>query len=257
MPHGLVVEHRAKRRPARIQDRLRHLGAGQSRAVHITHTDQGVFPDDAGGLFVQEVAPLGSDLPVYPARQRLAPGSLRARQFGRRFAEVTRVLDLLPGGEPGQRTEAEVNADFAVPRRKGIRDLADKVQIPAPGRVLAETARSDVGRDRAREPEPVLWPRKVTVSPSILSGRSHWNGTHPRNRFGPRLTRQRGFRFALSRLLANCLHTACTVSLCSPSSLLLPLVSLIRSKPDGQRRLSLRLSFRQGLRDHGLRPAGL
>jgi hypothetical protein len=53
-----------------------------------------------------------------------------------------------------------------------------------------------------------LWPRKVTVSPSILSGRSHWNGTHPRNRFGPRLARQRGFRFALSRLLANCLQTA-------------------------------------------------
>src|SRR3954470_6660136 len=156
MPNGLVVEHRAKRRPARIQDRLRHLGAGQSRAVHVTHTDQGVFPDDAGGLLVQEVAPLGSDLPVYPARQRLAPGSLGSRQFGRRFADVTRVLDLLPAGKPGQRTEAEVNADFAVPRRNGIRDLANEIEIPAPFGALAKTTRPDVGWDRPRQPQPVF-----------------------------------------------------------------------------------------------------
>src|SRR4051812_27162129 len=105
---------------------------------------------------------------------------------------------------------------------------------------LPDRMSAGIGRDNHSR---YFWPRKVTVSPSILSGRSHWNGTHPRNRFGPRLTRQRGFRLVLSRLMANCLHTACTVSLWSPSSLLLPLVSLIRSKPDDQRRLSLRLSF--------------
>jgi putative transposase len=105
---------------------------------------------------VQEVAPLGSDLPVYPARQGLAPGALGSRQFGCRFADVTRVLDLLPGGKPGQGTEAEVNADFAVPCRKGIRDLANEIEIPAPFGVLAEATRPDVGWDRPRQPQPVF-----------------------------------------------------------------------------------------------------
>lgn len=81
------------------------------------------------------------------------------------------------------------------------------------------------------------------MSPSILSGRSHWKGTQPSERFAPRLTRQRGLGRALSRLVANCLQTACTVSLCKPSSLVQPVVYLIKSKPDGQRRFSLRLSF--------------
>jgi hypothetical protein len=79
MPNGLVVKHQAKRGPASIQDRLRHPGAGQGRAVHITDADQGVLPDDVSAGLVREVPPLGSDLPMYPARQRLAPGSLCAR----------------------------------------------------------------------------------------------------------------------------------------------------------------------------------
>ena len=105
---------------------------------------------------MQEVAPLRGDLPVYLARQRLAPGPLGAGQFGRCLTDVARIADLLPGREGGKVFQAEVNADLAGPGGQVIRDLADKVEIPAPGRVLAETARPDVGRDRPRQPEPVL-----------------------------------------------------------------------------------------------------
>ena len=81
MPNGLVFEYGAERAPARIEDGLRHLGAGQRRAVHVTNTDQGVLPDDAGGLFMQEVPPLGRDLPVYLARLRLSPARWARASF--------------------------------------------------------------------------------------------------------------------------------------------------------------------------------
>ena len=82
-PHGsLVREHRAERGPASIQDGLRHLGASQTRAVHIAHDDQAIGPDDRGRLFMQEMAALGGNLPVYGARKRLAAGALRTGQPG-------------------------------------------------------------------------------------------------------------------------------------------------------------------------------
>ncbi len=88
-----------------------------------------------------------------------------------------------------------------------------------------------------------LRPRKLTASPSTLSGLAHGNGTHPSDRFAPRLTRQRGLRRAWSRLVANCLQTACTVALWRPSGLLHPLVRPIRSYPLGHLRLSRREAF--------------
>src|SRR5205823_506692 len=51
--------------------------------------------------------------------------------------------------------QAQINADFSGSGRKIVGHLAHEVQIPAPGRVLAEAARADVGGDRAREPETV------------------------------------------------------------------------------------------------------
>src|SRR6185437_2169024 len=82
-------------------------------------------------------------------------------------------------------------------------------------------------------------PRKITVSPCNRMARGAWKGTHPR----AFLPRHRGRLPLASREIANCLHTACTVSEWSPRSLLLPLVRLTRSKPEGQRLLCRRAAF--------------
>src|SRR5690349_19058449 len=160
MPNGLVFEHGAKRAPARIEDGLRHLRAGQGRAVHVTNTDQGVLPNDAGGLFMQEVPPLGRDLPVYLARLRLSARPLGASEFRRRLADVTRVRDLRSRGQGREVFQAEINADLPGSSRKIVRNFTDKVKIPTPFGILTETTRADVGRDRTREPEPVFLPEK-------------------------------------------------------------------------------------------------
>jgi hypothetical protein len=127
MPNGLVFEHGAKRAPARIEDGLRHLRAGQGRAVHVTNTDQGVLPDDAGGLFMQEVPPLGRDLPVYLARLHLSARPLGASEFRRRLADVTRVRDLRSRGQGREVFQAEINADLPGSSRTIGRNFTDKV----------------------------------------------------------------------------------------------------------------------------------
>ena len=81
-PHGhLILEHPTEARPTRIQDGLRHLGAGQGRAIHVTHYDKGVFLGDAGRKVVQKVAPLGRYLAMYRARSTFTARALRFGQL--------------------------------------------------------------------------------------------------------------------------------------------------------------------------------
>jgi hypothetical protein len=109
---------------------------------------------------MQEVPPLGSDLPVYLASQRLAASPLRASQLRSRLPDVARILDLLPGGQCREFLQAKVDPDFTGFGWKAICDLADEIEIPAACGVLAEAARPNIAGDRPRQPKPVL-PAKV------------------------------------------------------------------------------------------------
>jgi hypothetical protein len=93
-------------------------------------------------------------------RLRLAAGPLGARDFRRRLAEVPRVRDPRSRGQGREVLQVEIDTDLSRSGRKVVRNVADEVQIPAPLGILAETARADVGRDPARQPEPVLLSEK-------------------------------------------------------------------------------------------------
>src|SRR5215210_76965 len=156
VPHGrFVSERRAKRGPTGIEDGFRHPGAGQRRAVYVAHTDQGIRPDNVGAGYVQEVPPLGGDLPVDLARQFLAPGPLCAGQLRGRLADMARVPDLLAARNGGKRMQAEINPYLARTGRQVIGNPTDKVEIPAPRGVLAETAGTNILWDRTRQPHSV------------------------------------------------------------------------------------------------------
>ena len=160
-PHGqLVLEHRAERGPASIQDGFRHLGAGERRAVHVTHNDKGVFLGDAGGKGMQEVAALRRDLAVYFSSQSLAPGALRLGKTIRRLPNVARIADRFPGRESGKVLQSEIDTDLAAIHRRNAANLTDQIEKPAAGGILAETAAADVGGDRPRKPQAIVFSEK-------------------------------------------------------------------------------------------------
>lgn len=160
MPNGLVIEHGAKRSPARIKDGFCHPRAGKSRAVHVTNADQGVFPDNTGGLFVQKISSLGLDLPMYFSGLRFSTRALSTGKLCRRFTNMARVPDFCPRGQRSKVFQPKINANLSGSSRQIVRDLADEVQIPAPFGVLVEASGTDIKRDRTRQPKPIFVPKK-------------------------------------------------------------------------------------------------
>src|ERR1700737_3725331 len=86
------------------------------------------------------------------------------------------------------------------------------------------------GSGRERNTRKVF-PAKRKASPSRLRSRP-FRGTQPNERLPPP---RRNGRFFWRRDLAYCSQTALIVPACKASSLLLPAVNRLRSKPVGQR----------------------
>lgn len=155
VPNGLIAEHRAKRGPACIQDGLRHLGADKFRAVHIPNADQGIFPDDARGDFVQKVPALSGNLPVQFPSQRHPSGPLRPAYLLGRAAVELRRSNLLSVGKCREVFQAQINADLAVANGKAVADFTVEIQVPMAVGVFAEAARADTIRYLSGKPKAV------------------------------------------------------------------------------------------------------
>src|SRR5882724_9894954 len=134
-----VAEHASKGRPARIENRLRQAGLGESGGVHIADRDVIELSNDADRELVVKVTTGIGDTHVEVRRLTPFTGALRGGEFVRQLPEMPRVLDLLPGGQGSEVFKAQVNANTAAHRPSiGFRDLHDDVQEPMTARIAGE-----------------------------------------------------------------------------------------------------------------------
>jgi hypothetical protein len=156
----LVAEHASEGRPARIENRLRHAGLDESRGTHIADRNIVELSNDAGREFMVKVTAGIGDPRVKVGRLTPFAGALRGREFISQFAEMPRVLDLLPGGQGREVFESQVNPNTAAHRPKlGLGDFHDDVQEPMTasiaGKVRSIPDLSLGQRPRVEHPEGV------------------------------------------------------------------------------------------------------
>ncbi|CAK0035122.1 Uncharacterised protein [Burkholderia pseudomallei] len=119
MPNGLVREHCSEGRPARIVDRLRHAGLGESSRIHVPYGDVIEFPHNAMRELVEKIRTRTRNARVDIRRLALLLGTLGLGETFLKSTEIARVVDLLAGRECSEILEAQINAD-------AIEDLATR-----------------------------------------------------------------------------------------------------------------------------------
>jgi hypothetical protein len=102
---------------------------------------------------MQEVPPLGGDLPVDLAGQRLAPGPLGAGQLGRRLADMARVADRLACRERGEIFSPRSMPTSPVPAGRSSATSQTRLRYQRPvasSLKLPERMSAGIGRDSQR-----------------------------------------------------------------------------------------------------------
>jgi hypothetical protein len=134
-----VAEHASEGRPARIENRFRQAGFGESGGIHTAHGDVIELSNDAGReLMVKVTSGIDHARVEVPY---LAPfaGALGASESVSQMAQKSRIFDFLPVGQGCEFLKAEVNANAAAGRsRDGLRDFNDNIQEPMPSRIAGE-----------------------------------------------------------------------------------------------------------------------
>lgn len=137
----LVRDHLSEARPTRIKHGFGHSGFRQLGRAHVSNGNEIKFPHQTGAELVQKItAPVGNLHMYAPSARRLA-GLLHRDKSGFAIPEPARRLDLLAVRERGKRFEAKVDSDAGLTLPNGhIRNFDHQVEIPAPRRVLGESA---------------------------------------------------------------------------------------------------------------------
>ena len=109
----LIFEHASEGRPARIENRFRHAGLGESGGIDIADGDVIELADDARRELMVKIVPAVSDLCVNRIDASLFFGALCHRQ--RLFGTTIDALgfDLFTVGESSEVFQAKVDADCA------------------------------------------------------------------------------------------------------------------------------------------------
>jgi hypothetical protein len=99
---------------------------------------------------MQEVPPLGGDLPVDLAGQRLAPGPLARASLAADLADMAGIGDLLACRERGEIFQPKVDADLAAPAGKSSATSQTRLRYQRPvasSLKLPERMSAGIGRE--------------------------------------------------------------------------------------------------------------
>ena len=154
VPAGFISKLCPERRPARIQDGLRHLGFCEFNRVHVADDDQTVSTNDLGGLFVKMMFSRVRDLGVDDLDTTLVVGTLSLPKLGFVFPIVAERRDHVAVAARRQRLQTEVNPDASIAGRAVFGNIALKRNIPAPASILDKSASLEDAFDLTGLPEP-------------------------------------------------------------------------------------------------------
>lgn len=178
---AFVSQETAERRPACIEDGLRHAGSGEPFGRNVSDVDRAVVADQARAQIVEEVSPLVRDLGRDGADETSLTGALGHCETLLGLSVMLRGGDGLARAEGCEALEPQVNANGGSERglSLGPRELHGDVQIPPAASVCGEAGPvDDLGCDRHGAVLPELVevaavPESVGIQPHVLA--SHRN----------------------------------------------------------------------------------
>ena len=171
---AFVLKHRSERRPASVQDGLRHLGFCQAGRVHVADEDCPVLVNEACRNLVQVILAAVGNLGVNSLHPLLVVRALRYRKRWLKVAVETLRLDGFSIRHNCEALQAEIDADRRRTSALDARNLNRAVDVPVTFGILIEAACADPRaiRKLTRQPHvvPLLAKHKGAIFERDVAG---------------------------------------------------------------------------------------